>query len=1535
MIIEEEDPEKCGNTAEIQTVQKSEQINPAGKEKKSSTLKPRRLFPVEDNPPPEGSQMQKPPKKGKQVLSSDARLHLQKLRQKKLLREQEIEGTEGSDEELKLLEAETKRLEAKLEKIREIHRLQQELKQTSIKEGGDEGLGYIELSEDDEDYYYDEEEVSNESIYSRPRRPRTVSSGGTPQGSMSTDSISQEEFLKMQEDMAQLRDLVKTQSRFEAPVESPLSRSIEKAKIYRTLKTPALDQFDGSTDPSGFLNTFDGRMASYGHSEVARCQFFSTCLQGTALRWYNNLPSRSIDSWTTLKTKLQTRFSSNYKGGKITASLITMRQRSSESLRSYLGRFRQAISEITDLEEPLAVNYLAAGIDGSRHGILLEELIEKHPQHLHAAFQIVEHRMTLQEAVGNRKGQPRERKDKEFTKLTVDKATILAILKTEPDFRPPRPMKPGRPPSSRYCDYHEDTGHTTEQCYQLSNLIESKIRRGHFILYIEGQDQNQQRQDDRIVDVIFGSYAAGGMSNNSRKSYAREVCSVNPSCPKKCKPSPSLVISFSDEDYSPNIIRGHQDALVITAKIGTNIVKKILVDNDSSVDILYHHALARMDTGERKLENIHSPLYGFTGNEVKLVGTIDLPVLFDTMPCQVWKIVKFHVISANSSHNAILGRTTISALEAITSIPHLKMKFPTEFGVGEMCGDQAIDPNNIIDIPRDPSFFPVGETVEVSIVENFPDKTVKVGKDLNIQIKDELTRLLREFSDIFAWSPSDMPDLNRACPKDYYPLPNIDQLIDATAGHELLSFMDAFSGYNQIRMDDQDWEQTAFITHRGVFAYRNMPFGLINAGATFQRMMDEIFKKQLGRNLEVYVDDMITKSKSSNNHCSDLRETFENVRRNNMRLNSLKCSFGLTSGKFLGFLVSQRGIEADPSQIKAIFEMKDPSTIKEVQRLTGCIAALRRFIPQASKKCSPFFKVIKEASRNKKLIWEDQCKESFEAIKAFLTSPPVLERALPRETLKVYISASDVLVASVFVKDVEGREAPVYYVSHTLKDAETHYPHVEKLVYALVVASRKLRHYFQGRLIKVMTDQPLKRALKLSFPVTNNVAGYEALLAGLCLSIELEVKILEIFGDSQLVAKQLQGEFKAHDTRMSTYLKLAISLLEKVQSWTIKNICKEDNQWADVLSKLASSVVTTSEAIYVDERKVPFIDLGPPFPNILKINEISSMADWRQPFLEYILQNKLPQDKNEARSISYKAKNYCVLENKLYRWGLVEPLLRCLGPEDAHLSMVEVHTGICGDHLGGKNLALKIVRQGLFWPTMRSDYENFVRKCKSCQLYGSVSHQPSVEMIMVEARPLAKIREKEKIEFLMEYIMFRFGIPRVVVTDNGTQFVGDKFIETLSQLKIKHIKSSVAYPQANGQVEVTNRIILQGIKKRVDELPRPWVEELPNVLWSYRTTPRSSTGISPFKMAFGLEAVSPVEVSLNSPRVEYFDVEASQEGIQLHNVLMEEVRDEASKRVLQQQARTTSYFNKKVKVKQFLVGDLVLRESAASQPAIT
>ena len=144
-------------------------------------------------------------------------------------------------------------------------------------------------------------------------------------------------------------------------------------------------------------------------------------------------------------------------------------------------------------------------------------------------------------------------------------------------------------------------------------------------------------------------------------------------------------------------------------------------------------------------------------------------------------------------------------------------------------------------------------------------------------------------------------------PKDSYPLPRIDTLVDSTARHKLLSFMDAFSGYNQIKMSEKDQERTSFVTNQGFFCYKVMPFGLKNVGTTYQRLMNKMFTHQIGRNIQVYVDDILVKSLRKNYHLDDLKETFNTLRSYNMKLNPNKCVFGVTAGKFLGFMVSHRG----------------------------------------------------------------------------------------------------------------------------------------------------------------------------------------------------------------------------------------------------------------------------------------------------------------------------------------------------------------------------------------------------------------------------------------------------------------------------------------------------------------------------------------------------------------------------------------------------------------------------------------------------
>ncbi|KAK0572810.1 hypothetical protein LWI29_037640 [Acer saccharum] len=299
-------------------------------------------------------------------------------------------------------------------------------------------------------------------------------------------------------------------------------------------------------------------------------------------------------------------------------------------------------------------------------------------------------------------------------------------------------------------------------------------------------------------------------------------------------------------------------------------------------------------------------------------------------------------------------------------------------------------------------------------------------------------------------------------------------LVDATAGHDLLSFMDAYSSYNQILMHPDDQEKTAFVTERCTFCYKVMPFGLKNAGATYQRLVNKMFAKMLGSTMEVYIDDMLVKSLVAQQHIDHLRQSFDVLDEYGMKLNPTKCSFGVSSGKFLGYLVTQKGVEANPDQIRSIENIESPRCINDVQKLTGRVVALNRFISKSSERYLPFFNTLR---KNKAFEWNVDCERALQDLKTYLKSPPLLSKPKNKETLFVYLAVSDTAVSAVLVREEENNQHPVYYVSKTLLDVETRYSRLEKLALALVVAARKLRPYFQCHSIKVLTTCPLKNIL--------------------------------------------------------------------------------------------------------------------------------------------------------------------------------------------------------------------------------------------------------------------------------------------------------------------------------------------------------------------------------------------------------------------------------------------------------------------------
>jgi hypothetical protein len=250
----------------------------------------------------------------------------------------------------------------------------------------------------------------------------------------------------------------------------------------------------------------------------------------------------------------------------------------------------------------------------------------------------------------------------------------------------------------------------------------------------------------------------------------------------------------------------------------------------------------------------------------------------------------------------------------------------------------GIDPSIIVHrLNADPSFRPVRQKRRTfapernQAVADEVSKLLAAGFVREVDYPEWLANVVLVKKSNNKWRMCvDFTDLNKACPKDSFSLPRIDLLVDSTSGHQLLSFMDAFSGYNQIQMAEEDQEKTSFITDWGLYCYKVMPFGLKNADATYQRLVNRMFEKQMGRNVEVYVDDMLVKSAKALDHVSDLKETFDTIRRYRMRLNPAKCAFGISSDKFLGYLVSQMGIEANPEKVRAVLEMQPPRTTKQL-----------------------------------------------------------------------------------------------------------------------------------------------------------------------------------------------------------------------------------------------------------------------------------------------------------------------------------------------------------------------------------------------------------------------------------------------------------------------------------------------------------------------------------------------------------------------------------------------------------------------------
>ncbi|GKV53174.1 hypothetical protein SLEP1_g59712, partial [Rubroshorea leprosula] len=419
-----------------------------------------------------------------------------------------------------------------------------------------------------------------------------------------------------------------------------------------------------------------------------------------------------------------------------------------------------------------------------------------------------------------------------------------------------------------------------------------------------------------------------------------------------------------------------------------------------------------------------------------------------------------------------------------------------------------------------------------------------------------------------------------------------------------------------------------------------------------------------------------------------------------------------------------------------------------------------------------------------------------------------------------------------------------------------------------------------------------EHALRFKFQTTNNAVEYEALIYGLKLASELKVQSIQVFSDSQLVVGRVNGSCEIRDPQLGRYASVVNRLKSGFIYFQIDKIPRADNHRADELSKLASSQ-------HLNPHRSTIVELfdAPSYTDVTVecqlLSTDPSSPSWTTPLINYLQSSELPEDPSAAKLIKRRAAHFTLLDNQLYKRAVSMPLLHCLTPYEAEYVVREIHEGVCGTHIDGKTLAQKLLRHDYYWPIMVEDAQKYVKNLsifvEAGEMFSSLPSpwpfaQWGVDLLgpfvkgkggytylvvtvdyftkWIEAKPLSMTTEKKIEEFLFNSMLCKFGILKRIIANNGPQFRAAALRSFCNDYGIELSLTSVYTPQSNGQAESANKIVLRGLKTRVLAAHSNWVDELSKLLWSCRTTPSLATGETPFSLAYGAEAVIPVEVGL-------------------------------------------------------------------------
>ena len=754
--------------------------------------------------------------------------------------------------------------------------------------------------------------------------------------------------------------------------------------------------------------------------------------------------------------------------------------------------------------------------------------------------------------------------------------------------------------------------------------------------------------------------------------------------------------------------------------------------------------------------------------------------------------------------------------------------------------------------------------------------------------------------------------LNNITRKDSYPLPNIDDTFDALGGAQYFCALDLAAGYWQVPMNDNAKAKSAFITKDGLFQFKVMPFGLCNAPATFERLMDRVLRGHLGNRCLVYIDDVIVYGKDFNSTLQNLDTILGCLEAAQLQLKAKKCDLFQKEILYLGFRISGEGIRPDPAKTAAVTNWPRPCNVTDVRAFLGFASYHRRFIQDFSAIADPLTRLSK---KNVKFSWSDEQEIAFTRLKTALVSAPMLHHPVPDAPFVLDTDASAYALGGVLSQVIDGVERVVGYASQTLSKAQRNYCTTHRELLAVVQMTRHFRHYLWGRRFHLRTDHSSIRWLLNYKDTEGMIARWLARLQEFDFSIEHRP------GNKHLNADGLSRCHSCKNPQCPGYTGLPMPTSKR----ELKRIEKGKNK-APIVPKYAldgpnmvTPVITSNAPENTAMKKLDKDIKTLPWLRDFTQQDVAAAqrADPNlKPIIQWLENGEKPNKQDlaplseETKALAARLSTMNIKEDLLYKTGMTSrlgrPVTQLVLPNQLReLVLHQLHDLRVAGHLGIQRTIAR-VQERFYWPGLSIDVARWCAACSTCAgrkgkpgpgrvpmqslPTGAPFERIAVDILdtrkvttrkfqyvlvitdyftkFTDAFPLRRHTAPVVADIIMRRWIAYHGVPKQLHSDQGAEFEGH-LIKSLSKLLgFAKIRTTPYRPQSDGMVERFNRSLLNMLSAFVTERALDWDDHLPYVLMAYRTSRHSSTGCTPYSMVYGRECNLPVDLIFPDPQPE-------------------------------------------------------------------